>query len=73
MSKKKIIISEPINTLSQFKQAMMKIKGLGFVKAHRKGPTSIGKTLEDLLGIEENCISTLIRHSGIKSHKNEYE
>lgn len=26
----------------------------GFVKTHRLGPTGIGKTLEDLLDIEEN-------------------
>ena len=58
MSNRKIVISEPINTLEEFKDAMIKISNLGFVKAHRRGPTSIGKTLEDLLGIEENCIST---------------
>lgn len=32
------------------------IKGTGYVKTHRAGNTGIGKTLEDLLGIEENNI-----------------
>lgn len=30
------------------------IKEMGFIKTHRSGNTGIGKTLEDLLGIEEN-------------------
>lgn len=32
------------------------IKSSGFVKTHRTGNTGIGKTLEDLLGIDENNI-----------------
>jgi hypothetical protein len=32
------------------------IKSQGFVKTHRPGNTGVGKTLEDLLGIEENNI-----------------
>mgnify|MGYP004004340705 FL=1 len=32
------------------------LKEKGFVKTHRAGDTGIGKTLEDLLGIEENNI-----------------
>lgn len=32
------------------------IEKMEFVKTHRKGPTGIGKTLEDLLGIKENNI-----------------
>jgi len=35
---------------------LKKIKENGYVKTHRAGPTGIGKTLEDLLGIEENNI-----------------
>jgi len=34
------------------------IKKKGYVKTLRQGPTGIGKTLETLLGIEENNIST---------------
>lgn len=33
------------------------IKEMGFVKTHRSGNTGIGKTLEDLLGVEENNIA----------------
>jgi len=35
---------------------LKEIKGIKYVKTHRKGDTGIGKTLEDLLGIEENNI-----------------
>lgn len=33
------------------------IKKMGYVESHRAGPTRIGKTLEDLLGITENNIA----------------
>lgn len=36
---------------------LKKIEKQGFVKTHRGGNTGIGKTLEDLLGIEENNIA----------------
>ena len=35
-------------------ERLKKLKKRGFVKTHRSGNTGIGKTLEDLLGIEEN-------------------
>ncbi len=35
---------------------LKEIKQTNFVKTHRSGPTGIGKTLEDLLGINENNI-----------------
>jgi len=35
---------------------LKEIKEMGFVKTHRIGNTGIGKTLEDLLGIEENNV-----------------
>jgi len=41
----------------QFVSRMKEIKKMGFVPTHRKGPTGIGKTLEDLLGITENNIA----------------
>lgn len=41
----------------EFAIKMEEIKNQGFIKTHRKGPTSVGKTLEDLLGIKENCIA----------------
>ncbi len=35
---------------------LKEISGLGYIKTHRTGDTGIGKTLEDLLGIEENNV-----------------
>jgi hypothetical protein len=45
-----------ITTLDDFICEYTKIKTMGWVKTHRSGPTGIGKTLEDLLGIVENNI-----------------
>lgn len=42
--------------LGTLKKELQRIKKLGFVPSHRNGPTGIGKTLEDLLGIKENNI-----------------
>jgi hypothetical protein len=44
-------------TLSEVVSKLRSIKNKGFVETHRKGNTGIGKTLEDLLGIEENNIA----------------
>lgn len=43
-----------IDTLDDFIREYEKIKAQGWIKTHRSGPTGIGKTLEDLLGIPEN-------------------
>ena len=43
-----------IVTLDDFIREYTKIKDMGWIKTHRSGPTGIGKTLEDLLGIPEN-------------------
>ena len=43
-----------INTLEEFIEKMNEIAKQGWIKTHRSGTTGIGKTLEDLLGIEEN-------------------
>ena len=43
-----------IYTLEDFVTEYKKICSMGWIKTHRPGPTGIGKTLEDLLGIEEN-------------------
>jgi len=40
-------------------EAVLKLEGIkskGYIKSHRPGPTGIGKTLEDLLEIQENNI-----------------
>jgi len=41
---------------SEIVRKLKQIKEMGFVKTHRAGNTGIGKTLEDLLDIEENNI-----------------
>ncbi len=41
-------------TLQDLKEELTKIKAMGFIQTHRVHDTGIGKTLEDLLGIEEN-------------------
>lgn len=43
-----------IITLEEFKNEFEKIKNSGWIRTHRNGTTGIGKTLEDLLGINEN-------------------
>jgi hypothetical protein len=45
-----------ITTLDDFIEEYSKISKQGWIKTHRSGPTGVGKTLEDLLGIEENNI-----------------
>jgi len=35
---------------------LKEVEKMKFIKTHRSGPTGVGKTLEDLLGIEENNI-----------------
>ncbi len=37
-------------------EKLKKIKEMGWIKTHRPGTTGIGKTLEDLLGINENNV-----------------
>ncbi len=46
----------PFKNFDEFVQRLKEIKDMGFVKTHRRGNTGVGKTLEDLLGIEENNI-----------------
>ena len=43
-----------IKTLNEFIKSFEEIKNLGWIRTHRSGPTGVGKTLEDLLGIPEN-------------------
>lgn len=42
--------------LDDFVKKFTKITEMGWIKTHRAGPTGIGKTLEDLLEIEENNV-----------------
>ena len=43
--------------LKEVKKRLSEIKSIGYVRTLRKGPTGIGYTLEELLGIKENNIS----------------
>ena len=43
--------------LSEFKIKYSEIKSRGFIKSRRKGNTGVGHTLEQELGLTENCIS----------------
>lgn len=43
-----------IYTLDDFIREYTRIRDMGWIRTHRAGPTGIGKTLEDLLGIAEN-------------------
>lgn len=45
-------------TIDEIKKKLSAIKKLGYVKTLRNGPTGIGYTLETLLGIKENNISS---------------
>ena len=45
-----------IYTLDDFIREFNNICAMGWIRTHRSGPTGIGKTLEDLLGIVENNI-----------------
>ena len=43
-----------IHTINDFIREYKIITGMGWIKTHRSGSTGIGKTIEDLLGIQEN-------------------
>ena len=43
-----------MKTYDELLEGLTELKKRGFVKTHRAGDTGIGKTLEDLLGIDEN-------------------
>ena len=44
--------------LKKFKEDFLDVKSKGFVESHRKHNTGIGKTFEDLVGVEENNINS---------------
>jgi len=45
-----------VDSFDEFVDALQEIESKGFIETHRAGNTGIGKTLEDLLDIEENNI-----------------
>lgn len=44
-------------TLNDLKTEFYRIRNMGFVRSTRKGPTGIGHTFENLMGIDENNLS----------------
>ena len=46
-----------MKTYDELLEGLKELKKRGFVKTHRAGDTGIGKTLEDMLGIDENNIA----------------
>ncbi len=56
MKQEKIIPNDLDGDLEKFVAGFEKVREMGFVKSHRSHNTGIGKTLEDLMGVEENNI-----------------
>ncbi|MBQ9200000.1 MAG: hypothetical protein IJ141_07440 [Lachnospiraceae bacterium] len=56
MAKGKITVKVDLTSDEKFKTEMQKIKDQGYVRSHRSGDTGVGKTLEDLLDVEENSV-----------------
>lgn len=52
-----LIEALPIMNFQDFIPKYQQIKARGFIKTHRKGNTGVGHTLEQELGLTENCIS----------------
>lgn len=46
----------PPQDFNELIQRLKEIKEMRYIKTHRTGPTGIGKTLEDILGIRENNV-----------------
>jgi len=44
--------------VNEFKVQFNHIRDMGYIKSHRKGSTGVGKTLEDLLSLQENNIAS---------------
>ncbi len=56
--------------IEEFSRRFEAIKNLGWVESKRRGPTGIGQTLEQLLGLEENNIALPDLHEvELKSHR----
>ena len=45
-----------LQTYDQLLTKLQQVERQGWIKTHRTGPTGIGKTIEDLLDIEENNV-----------------
>ena len=57
-------------TVDQFKEAFLRVKNKGFVRTARGGPTGIGHTLQELLGLkEDNLALPDISFAELKAHR----
>jgi len=57
-------------TIEKFIKKFEVLKKKGFIKTHRKGPTGIGHTLEQELGMKENNIALPdIKGAELKAHR----
>ncbi|MGH7813212.1 MAG: MvaI/BcnI family restriction endonuclease [Candidatus Binataceae bacterium] len=45
------------DTAQQFKKRFAKLRGQGFIRSARRGPTGIGHTLEQAIGLKENNLA----------------
>lgn len=57
-------------TLDEFQAGFARIRALGFVQSLRRGPTGVGHTFEQLLGLNENNIALAdIGFADLKAHR----
>lgn len=57
-------------TIEEFTQKLKKIKAQGYIPTKRQGPTGIGYTLEELLGMGENNIALPdLARAELKTHR----
>ncbi len=57
-------------TIKEFTQKLKKIKKQGYIPTKRQGPTGVGYTLEELLGMEENNIALPdLARAELKTHR----
>lgn len=57
-------------TLEEFQSRFARIRGLGFVRTLRRGPTGVGHTFEQLLGLVENNIALAdLGFADLKAHR----
>lgn len=56
MGNRRIIVSGDLTSDEKFMDAIKQIEMKGFILSHRSGDTGVGKTLEDVLGVEENSV-----------------
>lgn len=60
-------------TIKEFTQKLKKIKKQGYIPTKRRGPTGVGYTLEELLGMKENNIALPdIAKAELKTHRDGY-